>query len=61
MTTVYLIRHGQSIGNKLGRFLGQTDLDLSELLERTVVDLGLALEETEGYKSASCISRCADY
>ncbi len=31
MTTVYLVRHGQSIGNKLGRFLGQTDLDLSEL------------------------------
>ncbi len=31
MTTVYLIRHGQSVGNKLGRFLGQTDLDLSEL------------------------------
>ncbi len=31
MTTVYLVRHGQSVGNKLGRFLGQTDLDLSEL------------------------------
>ncbi len=31
MTLIYLIRHGQSIGNKLGRFLGQTDLDLSEL------------------------------
>ncbi len=31
MTTMYFIRHGQSVGNKLGRFLGQTDLDLSEL------------------------------
>lgn len=31
MTTIYFVRHGQSVGNKLGRFLGQTDLDLSEL------------------------------
>ncbi len=30
MTTVYLVRHGQSLGNKFGRFLGHTDLDLSE-------------------------------
>ncbi len=31
MTTVYFIRHGQSIGNLQRRFLGHTDLDLSEL------------------------------
>ncbi len=31
MTILYFVRHGQSVGNKLGRFLGQTDLDLSEL------------------------------
>lgn len=30
MTTFYLVRHGQSIGNLTGRFLGHTDLDLSE-------------------------------
>jgi len=31
MTTLYIIRHGQSLGNKFGRFLGHTDLDLSEI------------------------------
>ena len=31
MTTLYIIRHGQSLGNLKGRFLGHTDLDLSEL------------------------------
>lgn len=31
MTTLYFVRHGQSIGNKNGRFLGYTDQDLSEL------------------------------
>lgn len=30
-TTIYLIRHGQSLGNLEGRFLGHTDLDLTEL------------------------------
>ncbi len=30
MTTLYIIRHGQSLGNLTGRFLGHTDLDLSE-------------------------------
>lgn len=30
-TTIYLIRHGQSLGNLQGRFLGHTDLDLTEL------------------------------
>ena len=31
MTTVYFLRHGQSIGNRTKRFLGHTDEDLSEL------------------------------
>ncbi len=30
-TTLYLVRHGQSIGNSLNRMLGHTDLDLTEL------------------------------
>ncbi len=30
-TKLIIIRHGQSIGNATGRFLGHTDLDLSEL------------------------------
>ncbi len=30
-TTIYLIRHGQSIGNRLHLMLGHTDLDLTEL------------------------------
>ena len=30
-TVFYLVRHGQSLGNKNGVFLGHTDLDLSEL------------------------------
>lgn len=37
-TTIYLVRHGQSLGNLEGRFLGHTDLDLTEL----------------GYKQAEC-------
>jgi len=31
MTTLYFIRHGQSLGNLHRRFLGHTNLDLSEL------------------------------
>ena len=31
MTTVYFLRHGQSIGNLTKRYLGHTDEDLSEL------------------------------
>lgn len=31
MTNIYLIRHGQSEGNLKRRFLGHTDLDLTEL------------------------------
>ena len=30
-TRIYLIRHGQSLGNKTKAFLGHTDLDLSNL------------------------------
>ena len=31
ITTLYIVRHGQSIGNSTRTFLGHTDLDLSEL------------------------------
>ena len=31
MTTIYLIRHGESIGNAARIYLGHTDLDLTEL------------------------------
>ncbi len=31
MTTLYIVRHGQSLGNLTGRFLGHTDLDLSKM------------------------------
>ena len=31
MTTIYLIRHGESIGNATRTYLGHTDLDLSSL------------------------------
>lgn len=30
-TTIYLIRHGQSLGNLENKFLGHTDLDLTDL------------------------------
>ena len=30
MTTMIFVRHGQSLGNLNGEFLGHTDLDLSE-------------------------------
>lgn len=33
-TTIYLLRHGQSQGNAAGCFLGQSDLDLTELGRR---------------------------
>ena len=38
---MYFIRHGQSLGNQLGVFLGHTDLDLSEL----------------GYRQAACTAQ----
>ena len=31
MTKFYIVRHGQSEGNALGKFLGHTDLGLTEL------------------------------
>lgn len=34
MTTIYLIRHGESLGNLQKRFLGHTDWDLTELGHR---------------------------
>jgi len=30
-TIIYIVRHGESLGNKMRQFLGHTDLDLSEL------------------------------
>lgn len=41
---IYLIRHGQSLGNLDGRFLGHTDLDLTEV----------------GYKQAECAAAFFD-
>ncbi len=38
VTKIILVRHGQSLGNATGQFLGHTDIDLSEL----------------GYKQAEC-------
>lgn len=39
-TKIYLVRHGESIGNLERRFLGHTDLDLTDL----------------GYKQADCVA-----
>ena len=39
MTEIYLIRHAQSLGNEAGRYLGQTDLGLSELGKNQAVML----------------------
>ncbi len=39
-TKIYMVRHGESIGNLERRFLGHTDLDLTEL----------------GYKQAECVA-----
>ena len=30
MTTIYLVRHGHSLGNKFNLFIGQGNLDLTE-------------------------------
>ena len=43
-TTIYLIRHGQSLGNLENRFLGHTDWDLTEL----------------GFKQAECTATFFD-
>ena len=43
-TTIYLVRHGQSLGNLEDRFLGHTDWDLTEL----------------GYKQAECTASLFD-
>lgn len=29
-TTIYIVRHGQSIGNEMGLYLGRTDMDLTD-------------------------------
>lgn len=43
-TEVYLIRHGESLGNLRGQFQGQTDWDLTEL----------------GYRQAACAAKFFD-
>ena len=43
-TEIYLIRHGESLGNLRGQFQGQTDWDLTEL----------------GYKQAECAAKVFD-
>ena len=43
-TLIYIIRHGESLGNKNRKFLGHTDLDLT--------DLGYA----QALKTAECLA-----
>ena len=43
-TTIYFIRHGESIGNVMRRFLGHSDWDLTEL----------------GYEQAACTAKLFD-
>jgi broad specificity phosphatase PhoE len=42
-TTLLIVRHGESLGNRDERFLGHTDLGLSELGHRQAAALGVAL------------------
>ena len=42
-TTLLIVRHGESLGNRDERFLGHTDLGLSELGKRQAAALGAAL------------------
>lgn len=44
-TTLYLIRHGQSLGNVQRRFLGHTDWDLTELGYRQAARTAVLFQE----------------
>lgn len=43
-TTVYLIRHGETMGNVTGAFIGSTDIDLSDTGRMQVAYLGQAFQ-----------------
>lgn len=45
MTTIYLLRHGQSIANLNGVFVGQTDVPLTELGEKQAEKAGEFLNQ----------------
>ncbi len=40
MTRLILIRHGQTVWNKIGRYQGQADIELSELGQQQAAQLG---------------------
>lgn len=44
-TNFFIVRHGQSIGNAWKRYLGHTDLGLSELGHKQAKDAAIALAE----------------
>ena len=46
-TTIFIVRHGQSLGNAHNRFLGHTDLDLSELGYKQAEKTGELLKDIE--------------
>ena len=47
MVKIFIVRHGQSLGNSIHRLLGHTDLDLSELGYRQAVCTANALAEEQ--------------
>lgn len=59
-TTLLIVRHGESLGNRDERFLGHTDLGLSELGHRQAVALAETLKERRidvVYSSDLCRAR----
>ena len=46
-TTLYLVRHGESMGNATGRMLGHTDLDLTEVGYRQAEMTAEALRDVD--------------
>ena len=46
-TVIYIVRHGQSVGNLFGRCLGHTDLDITELGYEQAKMTAKALENVE--------------
>ena len=59
-TTLLIVRHGESLGNRDERFLGHTDLGLSDLGHRQAAALAKALEDRHidaVYSSDLCRAR----
>ena len=59
-TTLLIVRHGESLGNRDERFLGHTDLGLSELGHRQAAALAAALKDRHidaVYSSDLCRAR----